>query len=115
MIFKKTAIALLVLFTISGYVNAATFFQSDVDIASIVSFASDRPADSSSNNTVMVEVPGENWGEPCGIVAYINGEDKNLISTLYTAWSMGKRIDIEVDSTEARGNKCKVTFIKMIK
>lgn len=98
-----------------GIVNAATYFQSDVDIASIASFSSNRPADSSSNNTVRLEVPGKTWGEPCGTVAYIDGDDKNLISTLYTAWSMGKRIDIEVDSTEAVGNKCKVTFIKMVK
>jgi len=93
---------------------AGNYFKSNVEIGSIVSFSEQRPANTATNNTIEIS-SSVAWGGACGSTAYIKAEDKHLISTMLTAWTAGKATDIEVDDTEIKGSKCKVTFIKMHK
>jgi hypothetical protein len=111
----KIGLICILLYLFCSNSQATTYFKSEAEIVTIASFSLNRPADASSNNSMRIEVPNANWGGSCSNTAYIKGEDKVVISTLLSAWAMGNRIDIEVDDSEAIGNKCKVTFIKMVK
>ena len=112
--FKQLSASVLTIGLLIPQAQAANYFKSNVDVTAIASFSEVRPVNTITNNSLEI-LTTTNFGGACGSTAYIKASDKHLISTLLTAWSTDQQLDIEVDDTEIKGDKCKVTLVKVVK
>jgi len=93
--------------------NAEEFKRTDVTITKIFPIAAQRPIQPVGQNFLRVYINSGDWGatSSCRSNAVdLQKGDTHLLSVLLTAWSMGRKLDIYVDSTlKPIDDVCQVT------
>ncbi len=95
---------------------AESFKRTNLTITNIHPIAAQRPAGTTGQNIIRIYVNSGDWGAlNCRpTAADLQKTDSHLLSILLTAWTTGKIIDIEVDSTlKPWGDVCQITALSI--
>lgn len=107
-------IALLFVPVLAASLSHATEYDREATVTQILPIAANRPAAQQSSNLIRIYVSVADWGSStCRTdAADLQASDKHLLSTLLTAWAMGRVIIITVDDTlRPYDTVCQITWL----